>query len=47
MAKNGSVLNTISSLYQSLTKTEKKIADAINRSPDIVMRYSLAELASY
>ena len=47
MAKNGSVLNTISSLYQSLTKTEKKIADAINRSPDIVMRHSLAELASY
>ena len=29
MAKNGNILNTISSLYRSLTKTEKKIADAI------------------
>ena len=28
MAKNGNILNTISSLYRSLTKTEKKIADA-------------------
>lgn len=25
MAKNGNILNTISSLYRSLTKTEKKL----------------------
>ena len=45
MAKSGNVLNTISSLYQSLTKTEKKIADVIIQSPDVIVQYSLAELA--
>ena len=45
MAKSGNVLNTISSLYQSLTKTEKKIADVITQSPDVIVQYSLAELA--
>ena len=25
MAKNGNILNTISSLYRSLTKTERKL----------------------
>ncbi|MBN6066994.1 MurR/RpiR family transcriptional regulator [Aggregatibacter actinomycetemcomitans] len=46
MATNGNVLNTISALYQSLTKTEKKIADVISQSPEMVMQYSLSELAS-
>ncbi|MBN6069553.1 MurR/RpiR family transcriptional regulator [Aggregatibacter actinomycetemcomitans] len=46
MATNGNVLSTISALYQSLTKTEKKIADVISQSPEMVMQYSLSELAS-
>ncbi|TYA50633.1 MurR/RpiR family transcriptional regulator [Aggregatibacter actinomycetemcomitans] len=46
MATNGNVLNTVSALYQSLTKTEKKIADVISQSPEMVMQYSLSELAS-
>ncbi|WP_258271187.1 MurR/RpiR family transcriptional regulator [Aggregatibacter actinomycetemcomitans] len=46
MATNGNVLNTVSTLYQSLTKTEKKIADVISQSPEMVMQYSLSELAS-
>lgn len=46
MVKSGNVLNTISSLYQSLTKTEKKIADVITQSPDVIVQYSLSELAS-
>ena len=45
MVRNGNVLNSISSLYQSLTKTEKKIADVITQSPDCIMQYSLAQLA--
>ena len=38
MAKSGNVLNTISSLYHSLTKSEKKIPDTILRSPDLVLK---------
>ena len=45
MVGNGNVLNSLSSLYQSLTKTEKKIADVITQSPDCIMQYSLAQLA--
>ncbi|MFC2435361.1 MAG: MurR/RpiR family transcriptional regulator [Aggregatibacter sp.] len=45
MVRNGNVLNSISSLYQSLTKTEKKIADVITQSPNVVTQYSLAQLA--
>lgn len=45
MVRNGNVLNSISSLYQSLTKTEKKIADVITQSPNVVTQCSLAQLA--
>ena len=45
MVRNGNVLNSISSLYQSLNKTEKKIADVITQSPNVVTQYSLAQLA--
>jgi len=47
MAKNGNILNTISSLYRSLTKTEKKIADAILLNPDLAVQCPLAEIASH
>lgn len=47
MVKNGNILNTISSLYQSLTKTEKKIADTILMSPDLVVQCSLSEIAEH
>ena len=47
MAKSGNVLNTISSLYHSLTKSEKKIADTILRSPDLVSQYPLSEIAKH
>ena len=45
MAKNGNILNTISSLYRSLTKTEKKIADAILLNPDLAVQCPLAFLS--
>ena len=47
MARNGNILNTISSLYQSLTKTEKKIADTILMSPDLVVQCPLSEIAEH
>lgn len=47
MAKSGNVLNTISSLYHSLTKSEKKIADTILHSPDLVSQCPLSEIAKY
>ncbi|OOF36966.1 MurR/RpiR family transcriptional regulator [Rodentibacter heidelbergensis] len=47
MPKNGNILNTISSLYQSLTKTEKKIADRILMSPDLVVQCPLSEIADH
>ena len=47
MAKSGNVLNTISSLYHSLTKSEKKIADTILRSPDLVSQCPLSEIAKH
>ncbi|WP_455487765.1 MurR/RpiR family transcriptional regulator [Haemophilus sp.] len=47
MAKPGNVLNTISSLYHSLTKSEKKIADTILRSPDLVSQCPLSEIAKH
>lgn len=47
MAKLGNVLNKIGSLYQSLTKSEKKIADTILRSPDLVSQCSLSEIAKH
>lgn len=47
MAKTVNVLNTISSLYHSLTKSEKKIADTIMLSPDLVAQYPLSEIAKH
>lgn len=47
MARNGKILNTISSLYESLTKTEKKIADTILMSPDLVVQCLLSEIAAH
>ena len=47
MAKSRNVLNTISSLYHSLTKSEKKIADTILRSPDLVSQCPLSEIAKH
>lgn len=47
MAKSGNVLNTISSLYHSLTKSEKKIADTILHSPDLVVQCPLSEIAKH
>lgn len=47
MAKSGNILNTISSLYHSLTKSEKKIADTILHSPDLVVQCPLSELARH
>lgn len=47
MAKNGNILNIISSLYRSLTKTEKKIADAILLNPDLAVQAPLAEIAAH
>lgn len=46
MAPNSNVLDTISALYKSLTKTEKKIADALIAYPDAVSNSSLSELAA-
>lgn len=47
MTPNNQVLNTLSSLYASLTKTEKKIADELLAKPDVVQQSSLAQLAEY
>ncbi|MBF0752550.1 MULTISPECIES: MurR/RpiR family transcriptional regulator [Pasteurellaceae] len=47
MTRSGNILNTISSLYQSLTKTEKKIADTILMSPDLVVQCPLSEIAEH
>lgn len=47
MAKSGNVLNTISSLYRSLTKSEKKIADKMLSSPDLVAQCPLSEIAKH
>lgn len=43
--KSGNILDSIGSLYSSLTKTEKKIATTILSSPNILTQYSLAEIA--
>ena len=47
MTKTSSVLSTISSLYHSLTKSEKKIADTILLSPDLVVQSPLSEIAKH
>lgn len=45
MSARGKILNTISSLQNSLTKTEKKIAAAILSQPEILSQCSLSEVA--
>ncbi|OOF70704.1 MurR/RpiR family transcriptional regulator [Rodentibacter caecimuris] len=47
MVKNGNILNTIGALYHSLTKTEKKIANTVSMSPDLVVQCSLAEISAH
>lgn len=42
---SGNILDTIGALYNSLTKTEKKIASTILSSPHLLSQYSLAEIA--
>lgn len=46
MSAKGKILDTIGSLQNSLTKTEKKIAQAILFQPDLLNRCSLSEVAS-
>ncbi|AHG75669.1 MurR/RpiR family transcriptional regulator [Mannheimia varigena] len=46
MSARGKILNTISSLQNSLTKTEKKIAAAILSQPELLNQCSLSEVAS-
>ncbi|MDO4431299.1 MAG: MurR/RpiR family transcriptional regulator [Lonepinella koalarum] len=46
MATNGKILNTISAIFNSLTKTEKRIAEKILASPSILSGASLSEIAS-
>ncbi|MDU8925488.1 MurR/RpiR family transcriptional regulator [Pasteurellaceae bacterium LIM206] len=45
MVSNGKIFHTISALYNSLTKTEKRIADKILMNPRSVDHASLAEVA--
>lgn len=45
MASRGKILNTIGAIQNSLTKTEKKIANAILSQPDLLSQCSLSEVA--
>lgn len=45
MSARGKILDTIGSLQNSLTKTEKKIAQAILSQPDLLSQCSLSEVA--
>lgn len=45
MSTQGKILDTIGSLQNSLTKTEKKIAQAILSQPDLLNHCSLSEVA--
>lgn len=47
MVKAGNILNRLSALYNSLTKTEKKIAKTISMSPDLAIQCSLSEIANH
>lgn len=46
MSAHGKILDTIGSLQNSLTKTEKKIAQAILLQPDLLGQCSLSEVAN-
>ncbi|VGM95591.1 Uncharacterized HTH-type transcriptional regulator ybbH [uncultured Avibacterium sp.] len=45
VATSGNILDTIGALYNSLTKTEKKIATTILSSPRLLSQFSLAEIS--
>lgn len=45
MSARGKILDTIGSLQNSLTKTEKRIAQAILSEPDLLSQCSLSEVA--
>ena len=45
MPANGKILDTIDSLYDSLTKTEKKIAKTILSNPQLLNQASLSAIA--
>ncbi|WP_373777321.1 MurR/RpiR family transcriptional regulator [Glaesserella sp.] len=45
MSAHGKILDTIGALQNSLTKTEKKIANAILSQPDLLSQCSLSEVA--
>ena len=47
MTSRGKILDTIGALKSSLTKTEKKIADAILSQPDLLSQCSLSEVATH
>ncbi|ACA30826.1 MurR/RpiR family transcriptional regulator [Histophilus somni] len=44
-ATSGNILDTIGALYDSLTKTEKRIATTVLSSPELLGQNSLAEIA--
>lgn len=46
MSARGKILDTIGALQNSLTKTEKKIANAILSQPDLLSQCSLSEVAA-
>lgn len=46
MSVRGKILDTIGSLQNSLTKTEKRIAQAILSQPDLLSQCSLSEVAN-
>ncbi|QQF77690.1 MurR/RpiR family transcriptional regulator [Histophilus somni] len=45
-ATSGNILDTIGALYDSLTKTEKRIATTVLSSPELLGQNSLAEIAN-
>lgn len=47
MSARGKILNTISSLQSSLTKTEKKIAAVILSQPELLSQCSLSEVSKH
>lgn len=47
MSSRGKILDTIGALQNSLTKTEKKIANAILSQPDLLSQCSLSEVATH
>ncbi|MDG6882285.1 Uncharacterized HTH-type transcriptional regulator ybbH [Phocoenobacter uteri] len=46
MKKQGNILETVSSLYSSLTKTEKRIAEILLHTPEQLNQCSLSEISN-